>query len=186
MSFWAGAAGALGAGVLSFFGQRDTNEQNLAIARENRAFQERMSNTAYQRAAEDLEAAGLNRILALGSPASSPAGNVATMQNAVGAGVNSAMAAKRLGEDIKLMQQQRNKLSAEEWLADAKTVTEQHTAKNVAQATRESAARENLYRTQGHLLKQQVPGAEADADFWRWLDKQGQWLKGVAPFIKRR
>lgn len=50
-------------------------------ARENRKtsqrqmeFQERMRDTQYQAAAKDLEAAGLNRVLALGSPAASPSG----------------------------------------------------------------------------------------------------------------
>ena len=68
-----GGANILG-GLIGKSGQKDANRQNIALAREQMRFQERMSSTAYQRATDDLAKSGLNRILALGSPASTPAG----------------------------------------------------------------------------------------------------------------
>ena len=77
----AGLAGNVIGGLFGQSGQSSANQANARLARENREWQERMSNTAYQRSAKDLEKAGLNRILALGSPASTPGGNVARMEN---------------------------------------------------------------------------------------------------------
>lgn len=69
-------------GLFARSGQKDVNKTNLAIAREQMAFQERMSNTAYQRAIADMRKAGLNPILAASKGgASSPGGASATMQN---------------------------------------------------------------------------------------------------------
>jgi len=74
---------SLGGGVISNFmtSQRmdETNQFNAQQAQLNRDFQERMSNTAYQRSMEDMKKAGLNPILAYQKGgASSPSGGTAT------------------------------------------------------------------------------------------------------------
>ena len=60
---FAGPIGGLVGSIFSAKGQDKANRQNIALAREQMAFQERMSNTAVQRRFADLSAAGVNPIL---------------------------------------------------------------------------------------------------------------------------
>jgi len=102
-----GAGADVLGGLFGMSGQSSANRANERIAKENREFQERMSSTAYQRAAKDLDAAGLNRILALGSPASTPGGATAVMQNkkaplarGVSQSAHTALALKKASAEI--------------------------------------------------------------------------------------
>ncbi len=100
-------------GLFSAKGARDRNRVQRQMAREQMAFQERMSSTAFQRSAKDLKAAGLNRILALGKPASSPGGAMAPIMDELTPAVSSALQAKRLSEDVKNLRMQRHLLDAQ-------------------------------------------------------------------------
>lgn len=103
----------LGAGLLSAAGQWSANQTNRGIAREQMEFQERMSSTAVQRRMADLDAAGINPILAGQFDASSPGGASARMESATSAGVSSAMEARMMSQQLKLINEQISKTSSE-------------------------------------------------------------------------
>lgn len=78
----AAAAGGLIGAYGNYASARESASIGAKSAREQMAFQERMSNTAYQRAANDLQKAGLNRVIALGNPATTPSGAGYSMPDA--------------------------------------------------------------------------------------------------------
>lgn len=100
-----GAAGTAAGGFFGYLQQQAQNRFNAEQAQINRDFQERMSNTAYQRGVSDMQKAGLNPALMYGgagaSGASSPSGSTASSSgfNAVA----DALSIAKLGEEIRGM-----------------------------------------------------------------------------------
>jgi len=81
--------GDLLSGYFAYQGQKETNAANAEIAAQQMQFQERMSNTSYQRQVEDLKKAGINPMYGYmrASGASTPPGASYVAQNPAASGV---------------------------------------------------------------------------------------------------
>jgi len=134
-----GGLGGLAGGLLGFIGQQQTNQKNWDIVQSANAasaaqaqaqmdFQERMRQTQYQTAIEDMKKAGLNPMLAYSQGgAGVPTGamgsvSTAKMENALGAGVTGYQQLASNNAELDLKASQTTATSAQAIKTEADTI----------------------------------------------------------------
>lgn len=127
-----GLLGSAVSGISSLFGGSSSQKATDKMVQQQMAFQERMSNTAYQRASADMTAAGLNPMMMFGggSAASTPAGSslptgqagagITKLGDAIGTGLNASI----MNKTIEKMTEEIANIKATRGLTVAQTASE--------------------------------------------------------------
>lgn len=184
-------------GGLSLLGQAQANKANAKQAALNRdfqhneaqaqmEFQERMSNSAYQRATKDMMSAGINPIMAYQQGgASSPAGasgggsQAAPMDSALDKGVSSAIDRLRLERERDANQIQRDTANSNIQLNSTQGQLNKAAAVAAGAAARASTANARAANRNAEALEYQMPAIQSKS---RYEDSKSQLDEQMLPW----
>ena len=111
------AGATLGAAGISALGSIFANQANAREASRNRDWQERMSNTSYQRKVKDLKQAGLNPMLAVSGPGAQTGPGAQAKHESVtkdtARSITSAISLRKAKAEIKVLEAQERSIDAD-------------------------------------------------------------------------
>lgn len=194
--------GPIGGGLLGLLGVILQNRGSAKAAKDQRAWEERMSSSSYQRAVQDLRNAGLNPMMAMHGGASTPSGATAQVGNmAEGAlrGVGAAQAVRQAEADIAKTNADAGKARVETYamdnlfqfrwsLAQAEAAIAERNLDQMKEmwpvALQKAKEEVQSIRAKRQLDELSQPGAFNEAKFQEFVGQAGPWGRVAASMVK--